>query len=286
MKNLRIIFLLCLLFASVSIPAPNPRVNRHVTKAPEIQYQTRTWINNLTLKPSRFYTQSVNTLVRRLKITDNWQKIERLWIHATEQQQHARVSLINPTSTAATEVNSPTWTQNRGYTGDGATTYLNLNFTPSSAVLYQQNSASLGVYSLSDVANTGTDMGCFQTQRAYIFTRRTNGTADWSISGLNSNLDNSGVKITVTDSRGFFAISRASASNFETFKNGLQLASSAVTSNGRPGISMYLLCQNAGSPTGFSNRQIALSFVGNGTISQANFYSSIQAFAQGIGFAQ
>src|SRR5579885_3571333 len=75
--------------------------------------ETLLWLNQLTTKPSAWYIMNVDRLIYQLKACNIWYQLDRFWVFATEQQQHARVSLINPIAngtwpTNITEVNSPT----------------------------------------------------------------------------------------------------------------------------------------------------------------------------------
>lgn len=57
-----------------------------------------------------------------------WHLIERLWILAAENTQSALIDLV--ALTAATPTNSPTFTTDRGYAGNGINSYLDTNFNP------------------------------------------------------------------------------------------------------------------------------------------------------------
>jgi hypothetical protein len=61
--------------------------------------------------------------------TGDLAELDRLWIWRGDSIA-ARTSIVNPTSTAPVEVNSPTFHATNGYTFDGASTYLNLKFNP------------------------------------------------------------------------------------------------------------------------------------------------------------
>src|SRR3990167_3240033 len=108
---------------------PNANINRKIVLS-GITYDADaiTYFTQLNPSPSFSYKLAVNTLIRQLKADGNWNHLDRFWIHATEYQQNARISVKIPSSTAITEVNSPTWLANFGYMGDAATSYLNTNY--------------------------------------------------------------------------------------------------------------------------------------------------------------
>ena len=107
---------------------PNTIINRRivldgVTLLPE----TKSWLAVLPSRPSAQVINAVNTFIRTCIADGNWQLLDRFWLFAQDIQANAVYSIVNPTSTACTQVNSPTWTQYQGYTGNGSNMYLNTN---------------------------------------------------------------------------------------------------------------------------------------------------------------
>ncbi|MEK6884934.1 MAG: hypothetical protein AABY22_35210, partial [Nanoarchaeota archaeon] len=97
---------------------PSRYINRNVViKGMRLEPETITYMGYLTVSPSIDRQIAINNLVKELKITGIWWLLDRLWLHASQTQQAAIISLVNPSSTAITEVNSPTWVANQGYTG-------------------------------------------------------------------------------------------------------------------------------------------------------------------------
>jgi hypothetical protein len=85
----------------------------------------------------------VDTLITGLKSDGVWTKLDRLWLFAAENVQQALTDIVADVS--ATNVNSATFTANRGYTGNGSNMYINSNFNPTTATSpkYVQNSACM-----------------------------------------------------------------------------------------------------------------------------------------------
>ena len=81
-----------------------------------------------------------------LEGTGDINQLDRLWIWRGDSIS-ARTSIVNPSSTAPVEVNSPTFHAVNGYTFDGASTYLNLKYNPfTDGVKYAgKDDASFGV---------------------------------------------------------------------------------------------------------------------------------------------
>ncbi len=238
----------------------------------------------LSPEPSNTFKNAVTALILQLKLDGNWSKLDRFWIHAAEYQQNARVSMVNPTSTQITEVNSPTWTANQGYTGDGLTSYLNTNFNPSvDGVNFLQDASFLGLYVRSGAGTAGCGIGLYDTaaaRRSYIYPWYTDNkvygactsAAETNIAGGNA--------------QGHTAIIRNSAAQIQYYKNAGSLGTKADTSAARANLNVFVcglnLNGNYFAPVGFAN-QIALSYLG-GQITNATFYAAIQQFATVIGF--
>jgi len=239
------------------------------------------YFEQLTPQPSALYKEAINTLIKQLKSDGNWNKLDRLWNFATEYQQHATISIVTPTSTAITEVNSPTWVASLGYTGNGTTQYLDTGFNPSSGGMYTQNNGSIGFYSRtnSDLAS-GVDMGCsYGASTITIFARNTNTFYNRINAASSTGVSNA-------DSRGFFAGSRSSSTTQLGFKNGSQVSSGSQTSNALVNYNMYIMAYNynGGGPANWTTRQYAMAFIGTGAIDQGTLYAAIQTFATTMGF--
>jgi hypothetical protein len=87
----------------------------------------------------------VSALISGLKADGVWSSLDRLWLFAAENSTQARRDLV--ARVAASLQNGPTFTANRGYTGDGLSAYVDSNFNPASGTpKYSQNDASFGVW--------------------------------------------------------------------------------------------------------------------------------------------
>src|SRR5262245_61491807 len=87
----------------------------------------------------------VSALVSGLKTDTVWSKLDRLFLHAAENEPSALTDLV--VRDLATAVNTPTFTIDRGYTGDSSTNYINSNFNINTeAINLSQNSCSYGAW--------------------------------------------------------------------------------------------------------------------------------------------
>lgn len=240
------------------------------------------YFNELTGTIPDSFKQAVNTFVLTLKADGTWARLDRLYLHATPNQQNARISIVNPTSTPITEVNSPTFTANFGINGDGATSYINYNFTPSvDGVNYTLNSASYFMYSRTNSAANVYDLGVIGTGVSQLNIRWGDGNFYAAINSAptyGNYLNN--------PSTGFFQVNRVDSNRVELYKNGvLQATSTPNAATNLPNISYFGMCQNSGGvPNGFTNRQYSISGFGSGLINGATFNTAIQTLATALGF--
>lgn len=107
-------------------------------------------------------------LIRRLKLGGVWSLLDTLYILAAADATAALINVRNPGVFDLTAVNSPTFTVDRGYTGDGVTSYLDSNFSPSTAGgQFSQNSAHFSARSLTHPGSAGRLIGDAGGSSAY-----------------------------------------------------------------------------------------------------------------------
>ena len=93
--------------------------------------------------PSAAQQTIQNTLLSALKSSGVWDKRDIIYILATNgDSDFATLNWKDPATFQCTKVNSPTFTTNDGYTGNGTNSYLNTNWSQSEAVQLTLSSAS------------------------------------------------------------------------------------------------------------------------------------------------
>lgn len=75
----------------------------------------------------------IDTTVRKLIEAGIWPLGKALWVLRAETAIQASVNWITPSASLLVPVNSPVFTANSGYTGDGVSAYITTGFTPSSS---------------------------------------------------------------------------------------------------------------------------------------------------------
>jgi hypothetical protein len=85
-------------------------------------------------------------LIQTLKTGSIWSQLDLFYIFATDGDSNfATLNWRNPSQYKASPVNSPTFTSNSGFTGDGTSAYLTTGWNATLGVNFTQASASHGV---------------------------------------------------------------------------------------------------------------------------------------------
>jgi hypothetical protein len=232
---------------------------------------------------------AIDTCIGAIKTAGVWTKLDCLWLWAGHDSQAGLLDWKRLSD--ATAVNSPTFTTDRGFTGDGSTSYINTNFTLSTdGVNYTQNSACMGAY-----INGGTD--ALSTTANSIGVSASGGTLNARIEPWRSVTPGSGARArindntattvgTVTTRFGLTAVNRSGASAVQIYRNGSSIGSSTAASGSLPNIDVYTLGFNSGgSLGGASDNRFAAAFVGaslSGT-EHADLFTAIEAYLDAIG---
>lgn len=178
--------------------------------------------------------------------------------------------------TNALAVNSPTFTANEGFTGNGSNMYINTRWNPSvHGSNWTQNSASVTIYSRSNVDEND-------------FTGATEGGHFVALQLRNSNNSygyinsNSATAKANTDSRGIFCFNRTASNAGENFRNASSLGAWTDASTGEPNDDFEVLSYGGGS---FSTRQLSMIAMGSGLTSGdiTNFKTRFEAYMDAMG---
>jgi hypothetical protein len=227
----------------------------------------------------------VNTLIAGLKTDGIWTKLDRLWLFAAENSQSALRDLV--AASAATAVNSPTFAADDGFTGDGATSYVDTNYNPTvSGTNYVLDSAHIGVWNNTvDTTDTSCTVGAVGGSFNEIFIVYGNEGNKTAIT-----INNGGPTFTLTTvvevSTGFWQANRSGASATQIYRNGASVGSGTVASSQLCNAEFYACAlNNDGTPALFSVNQVAAASFGgslNTTESDA-LYDRLQTYMTAVG---
>lgn len=263
---------------------PNSLINRRVVLNSNYVFtdQALSYFSFCTTQPS--FLQKViydKYLFRPLISAGIFTLLDRLWVPACEIEQNGTISLVNPSATAITLVNTPTWTQYQGWDFDGATQYANTNWAPSTGVNYTLNSASIFAY-LRENTQSSVDIGASNAGS-------TNNVSIWARFTDNRfyeacNDTGSASFVSNTNSSGLVSLQRTASNNTNIIRNGVTLSSETDASTGRATVSVYAGALNSnGAAAAFSNRQSSVFGVGSSGFSHLTLYNIIQAYMTQLG---
>jgi hypothetical protein len=215
--------------------------------------------------PSASQQAKQNTFVADLKAAGIWTLLDVLYVFATDgDSDFATLNWKAPTSYKITKVNTPTFTTNEGFNGNGTNQYLNTNFVPSTnGVNLTLNSTSLATHLFNHVTETKYDCGTapsFLASSPLLYFRGDDGygsvvyTVNQAPNAVQSNGGNCS---------GFWMAQRKDASNVYMFKNGAQTDTDADASTAVPSGNMFLLAANSGgAPANPSTRKMSMFSLG------------------------
>lgn len=229
--------------------------------------------------PTGTALSSGDTLVRDLKSAGVWDKLDLFYVFATNgDSDFATLNWKTPASFQATKVNAPTFTSLEGFTGDGATSYLNTNWNPTDNGLnYVQNSASFGFYARQICSASDARIGsrvAFNNKMSYDF-----GTVSFQI---NQNTQDS---FAGNNSSGLRHINRSGSASAQRYINGSINGTTSTLSSSPNNFDFYLLAINSGgSALLFSNNQLSIAFAGADLSAEASdFFTAIETYMDAIG---
>lgn len=230
------------------------------------------------------HTNAYTALIDGLVADGIWAKLDRLCIFATQNQTTALLNLVSSSYGGITH-NSPTFTADRGFTGNGTSTYIETQFIPSSASSpkFVQNSCHTSTWNLTNSTSTGIAIGNIAPARgaSNMHPKYTDGNAYFRISGSAAT---SGVAM--SDARGHFIANRSGASSVQGYKNGSSVLTNSDTSVAVCTVQFYDLAYNNNGPaTDNITFQIAASSIGSslsGT-DATNFYNRLRTYMTAVG---
>lgn len=208
----------------------------------------------MSVQPDATRKSALDTLISSLKTGGVWAKLDWLTVHAAHDEQAARVNAVNPAQVASVGV-APTFTTDRGYTGNGTTQYLNTGWNASTAAgKFTQNDCSMGVWCGTDVSS-GAQYDC-GNGNATINARSGTNTALTVQSAAGSS-----TVLSPATSVGFTSWTRTSSTAGTAYKNGASMGAISTTSATLRNAT-FLICAANTSTTGtvtagnFSTRRI------------------------------
>jgi hypothetical protein len=233
---------------------------------------TRAWIAEIISRGG-----SVETIEKRATssfidgLESDAYRFDRLNDFGLQNKIAAKTSIVNPTSTAITEVSSPTFTPGQGFNGNGLSSYLICNYNPvTDGLNFVSGNFAYGVYYRTP--NASSTIIISNNLGGYYIQTLTN--------GYNIECGGPTLSYTGTTSLGLLsAVVNGGVSRI--YERGVNIKSnnqsSALVNQG-----FYLL-----SYGGILNStsQLSISYMSSGSVNQSNFYTQVQALGTSLGWA-
>jgi hypothetical protein len=226
--------------------------------------------SNVYLLPSAAQQVKQNLLLKNLKLSGAWAKLDTFVCLATDGGSN--FALIDwKKLTQYTAVNSPIFTTNQGFQGNGTSSYLETNFNPSSqGVKYTLNNASRYAYVSVANVNNVIDGISNAARNRMILANNNQHNINSGTTFLNSSFEYLGV--------GMKSIHRTSSTNVTLFNgtvSGLRTANSTIIENA----SQFILR----SGTAYSTNRIAMYAMGASLISEnTDFVNSFNTYINSL----
>ena len=227
-----------------------------------------------TTDPGATRKNHINTLINALKTAGVWTKLDVLYVLAAHDSQAALLNWVS-SSYNLTLTNTPTFTTDQGYTGNGTNAALGSTFNPGSSAgrLYSRYSGHLGVYCRSTAFTTGYEIGVSASVNFLLSAGR----SDFSNAmrgGVNDAWSNS--TSSPANTKGHSCISRVSDTGVTYYKDGSVLSTVAIVTNGVPSASGTFTILRAA--TFYSPKQVSIAHMGGG-LSDAEAAAMSAAFS-------
>lgn len=223
----------------------------------------------------------VSTLIRALKAAGVWSSLDRLWLFAAENATQALTDL--KARATATAVNSPTFTANRGYAGNGSNAYINTGFNPATGTpLYTQNDGSFGVWIETAETVTGSDHHYIANDEAIFSLLRQLNATQYNF-GVNAS---AGTSYTYASQTGHWHAQRTASNAQALFKDGASVATSSTSSAAFASQAFFVLAgNNGGAPFGATNGRLSATWMGGsmGAPVVAAFNNAMRTYMTAVG---
>lgn len=211
------------------------------------------WVGASTVPAGVWRQRQMQAVFYGLTDAGVWSQLDLLYVIAAHNAQAAALNFKSPSTFALTAVNSPTFAANRGYAGNGSTSYLDTGWSPANnGVNFQAANAHVSAWD-----NTAAGQG----SKIYMGASPDGSTKLIRMipafgAAFFGNINETGVVDSQPNSStdGIFVISRTASTAKSLYRNGVQLGVTVVTpSTSRPTENLFLLGGNQGgsvsSPT-------------------------------------
>lgn len=230
----------------------------------------------MTAKPSDDRQRKIDALVKALVAAGVWSKMGVLYIFAAADAQASLLNWKAPAGTAALATNSPAFTADRGYVGDGTAAYIDTQQVWNVIPGVGQDSAHLGVYAFYGAASTANTSGL-----AGVGTVGVGRSAGNMISRMNATTATTSDAVPAVGTH--LCASRASSAGYERYIDGAAVTAAVVASATPSAANLTALRRDAGyapSPTSVRALHAGSALTAGEVLAARN---AIQAYMAAVG---
>jgi hypothetical protein len=219
----------------------------------------------------------VDALIVGLKADGIFAKLDRLWLFAGENEPSALTDII--ADALATNVNSTTFTTDRGYTGNGSSMYIDSNFNPTTATSPHYIIDDATVFGWNNTAGMESRplCGVATISKVHLYPEFTDGFTYARINAAEpAGVATSGVT-------GLYLVNTINTTNVTTIQiNGSTISSLVVAPTFLPNEDILAL---KGDGPNFSGRQISCLGFGASlsTTEASNLYTRLRTYMTAVG---
>lgn len=230
---------------------------------------------------------AIDSLVYWLKDSGLWDKLQVIYPFVGGTSNSHRYNLKDTLTFKITYGGNNNWVHSSSGLGKSNTTgYANTGWNPYEHVTSPNYASSIGVYSLTDENNAGSNIGALETISGsdYYFQIYPRLSGSFYAQLGNNNVSQS---MSVGASTGWFFTSRSGANTQYLQRNSTQNTFSNLGTTGIPNLNVYIGTQNKnGTEAQGSKRTIAFAILTNQSLTQAEglkLYNIIQKFQTLLG---
>lgn len=217
-----------------------------------------------------------NQLVLDMKSAGAWSGLSIFYVMATDgDRDFAKINWTNPGTYDLTEYNTPTFTTNVGFTGNGTNQALDTGFVPSTD-WGTSTDVSMGGWADLD-NNTGTMIGSFVTERTHLIHKWTNGQTFIALGGDPGNVG------TLTQTSGLWVTDNDGSSNNRLYVNNSLIATASIVTFGWSTTSLGIMARKKGASSydGWGSSDYKMAFYGTRAVGQ-NIYTPFNDYITSI----
>lgn len=269
------------------------RLSYSSARVSQAQMLFNNWLAaNTTTPDSTRQTLILDVYMDMVATSNVYTQLDGLWFMGAHSTDSTKINVANPTATKATHVNSPTVVVDRHVVGNGTTQYIDTNLNASQCVYFLQNGATIGTYQRNN-SDSNSSIGIYDVTTdsvSGIFPR--NGGVDYFYLNDDSDFSTYTRSAAAVSSERWKVVQRTGSANTSRLRyqsdgsNFIQVGNQVGSLSSKPTINrnFYVLARNLGGVAdSFTNHQVAVAFVGGGSLDLQSFHDIVQDYLVSIG---